>query len=88
VGEHVAQVDLLRDPGIGQREVREMDDDAVVPAHHAIPDQGCHHRRGYRLGHRRELEHRVSIDRLIPAILADAEALEIDHPVAIDHANR
>ena len=88
VGEQVGQGHVAADPGALEGEPRVVRAHGVVPGDGLVPDRAGDHGRGQRLGHRRELEHRVRVHRRRLAHAAYAEPPEVDDAVPVDHAER
>ncbi len=87
VGEEIRGGHVRVHPRVGEQEVRQHLLDGIVPADRAelLRERGSDHGGADRLGHRRELEHRVGIDGLGLALLAGADTLQVtDLPLVDD----
>jgi hypothetical protein len=88
MGEQVAHLHMLGDPGIGHAEVGKVTPHGVVPTQLSFLHQTGEQRRSHRLAVGGDLEQRVVGDRLSGPGHALAQCARVDHLAVVDHAHR
>ena len=92
VGEHVADGDHLCHRGVGEREPGQLRHDRRVPVEIVLADLLSHHRGAQRLRHRRDLEHRVGVDPVVPLVrqlvVLDPETFGVQSFSVVHHGDR